>query len=137
MKCSLCGHVLDPERLDSLIKQKELITADIETLTEVPEPNLQYERYKTILNTSLKSQINRNEYKQINKTKTLLEYDIATYQSQLDEIQSKLGDVDDKQPSRIIAEIKNCERELGRLRQVKIDEEDKKIKQLETKSILD
>ncbi|MCJ7645486.1 hypothetical protein MUO65_01060 [bacterium] len=137
VKCSLCGHVLDPERLSSFNKQKELIAAEIETLTEVPEPNLQYERYKTILDTSLKSQINRNEYKQINKVKTLLEYDIAIYQTQLDEIQSKLGDVDDKQPSRIIAEIKNFERELGRLRQVKKDEEEKKIKQLETKSILD
>jgi DNA sulfur modification protein DndD len=137
VKCYLCGHVLDFEELSSLESQKKVLNADIETLTEIPEPNLEYERYKLILENMMKTQINREEYFIIENTKIKLEYDIAILQTRLSDIKAKLKDVDDDEPSRIISNISKLDEELGRLKASLETERKTKETDLDIKSKLD
>ena len=137
VKCKLCGHVLDEIELKRLEKELVEIKIKIDNLTEIPEPNLEYEGYRTIVNDLSINYIDRTEFKKIESELLEITHRIASLTSKYNSIKEKLITVDAEEPLRIENKIRNFERELGRLEGEKSAIEKELLLDLNTKSELD
>ncbi|MHA1227166.1 MAG: AAA family ATPase [Candidatus Hodarchaeales archaeon] len=137
VKCELCGNILNEKELKILEKEKSETIIKIDNLTEIPEPNLEYEGYRNILNNLSISKIDRNEFKKIEGELLEITHKIATLTSKCNKIKDKLISVDEEEPFRIENKIRTFERELGRLEGEKNKLEEDLLLDLDTKSELD
>ena len=98
VKCKLCGNILNEDELKHLEKEKELTKLKIEELTEIPEPNLEYEGYRNILNDLEIDKINRKEFVTIESQLNKIVHEIASLTSKHNNIKEKLISVDEEEP---------------------------------------
>lgn len=137
VKCTLCGNVLDEIELNHLEKEKESTKIRIEELTEIPEPNLEYEGYRNILNVLPNDEIERGEFIKIETELLETTHKIASLTSRVNVIKDKLISVDEEEPLKIETKIRSDERELGRLEGEKSAMKNGLLEDLEISSLLD
>lgn len=137
VRCTLCGNILDKKELNHLEKEKESTKIRIEELTEIPEPNLEYEGYRNILNDLPIDKIERDEFKKIETKLIETTHEVASLTSKCNTIKEKLISVDEGEPLKIETKIRNDERELGRLEGEKSAIKNELSEDLEISSLLD
>jgi len=137
VRCRLCGHVLDKTELQRLEKELGETKIKIKDLTEIPEPNLEYEGYRNILTDLSIESINKDEFKKIESDLLKVTHEIASLTSKYNGIKDKLIAVDEGEPLRIESKIREFERELGRLESEKKATEKELLLDLDLKSELD
>ncbi|MHA1882232.1 MAG: AAA family ATPase [Candidatus Thorarchaeota archaeon] len=136
-KCRVCGRELTPEVLREIEQKREEIEFEIEELTEVPEPNLEFEKHAETLKRMVSQEINRSEFTTIENEMLKLDHDEATLKARLSQISEELAGSDIEEPSRLERDIQNACKEYGRLEQSIKGEEEKKRKDLEKKNELE
>ena len=129
-KCRLCGTVLNEEKLEELKSQLTEINAEIELLTEIPEPNLEFEAYSQSLKKMLNYSEKRETLKEIDEKIIKIDHDLAVSQSRLSGIKDSLIGQNEEEPKRIEIQIRNAENEKGRLRGL-IDTQKQNIEEFE------
>jgi DNA sulfur modification protein DndD len=114
-ECEVCGARVDQKNAKRL--QAEIADAKnaIERLTQIPEPNLEFEKCKNVLDKIVAIPASREEYNPIKKVLEDTSYKIASVNQRLNDVKRKLGDVDEEEPSRIENEIREYSKEQGRL----------------------
>lgn len=114
-ECKVCGAKVDEENAKRL--QAEITEAKnaIERLTQIPEPNLEFEKCKNVLDRIIADPASRKQYDPIKKTLEDAGYKIASVSQKLSDVKRKLSDVDEEEPSRIEGEIRVFSKEQGRL----------------------
>lgn len=137
VRCKLCGNILDKKELNHLEKEKESTKIRIDELTEIPEPNLEYEGYRNILNDLPIDKIERDEFKKIETKLIETTHKIASLTSECNVIKEKLISVDEEEPLKIETKIRSDERELGRLEGEKSAIKKELSEYLELSSLLD
>jgi len=137
VKCKLCGNILDELELKHLEKERVQTIIIIEELTEIPEPNLEYEGYRNILNDLSHDKIERDEFIIIETDLLTITHEIASLTSRCNSIKEKLISVDEDEPLKIETKIRSDERELGRLEGEKKAIGNDLLDDLELKSELD
>lgn len=141
--CRLCKHVLDPNKLKQFEKELKETKIKIESLTEIPEPNLMYENSARYLEKIRNQLVNPNDYSRIEKEQFKIEHNIASRTAYRSKITEKLKDVDEEEPFRLEVQIDTATEELGRLkgekssieRQLEIDLQDQRKFNKELESI--
>jgi len=124
--CSCCNTPLDEKRIkeiDSELKDLEII---IKKLTQIPEPNLSYENYKTKLESIGSNATDINEFKAIEEERKNIDYNLARIESELNKISDDLGSSDDSIVRELELDIRENNREIGRLEE-SIRNEEKEI----------
>jgi len=116
VKCELCGNVLNPEKLKEIDEEMKITKDLIEQLTEVPEPNLEYDHSITILNNMNITSPDRSKYNEIDQAIEKIDYDLASMNSQLEQISEKIQESDLDEPFRLEKEILRDTEEIGRIR---------------------
>ncbi|MCL4480193.1 MAG: AAA family ATPase [Candidatus Thermoplasmatota archaeon] len=114
-KCEMCGTILNPSKKKELETRLEELKIEIEKLTEVPEPNLEYDSYIGTLERMKKSQVDTNSIANIQKDMDTIDNRIATKESKLSEVKESLVGQNEAEPKRIELEIRGDEVERGRL----------------------
>jgi DNA sulfur modification protein DndD len=113
--CVLCENKLNNDVIIKLkYKQKEL-DDEVKSLTEIEEPNLEFERYKSVISNLENQKIDRTKFIAIEKEIIELTHNIATLKSRLNIIREKLLNVNEDEPFQIENKIRNLERDLGRI----------------------
>jgi len=87
----------------------------VKSLTEIEEPNLEFERYKSVISNLENQKIDRTKFIAIEKEIIELTHNIATLKSRLNIIREKLLNVNEDEPFQIENKIRNLERDLGRI----------------------
>ncbi len=136
-KCSYCGTVLDEKKLKELEAELEETKIKIKELTQIPEPNLEYENSKNTLTKMMDDVLSSEDLEEIDKKINEYDYEIARLNSELENVKSKLEGVDAEEPGRLILEIRTNEKESGRLSGKIEAKKEEKLKLLEEKSELD
>lgn len=135
-RCKLCGNILNPVKLREFESEREETKIKIESLTEIPEPNLAYETSAKYLE-KMKSQFVRSsEYERIDEDLTEINHKIASQKASLKQIEQKLISVDEEEPFRLETQIRVDTEELGRLKGEKSALKDQLEVDLSTKSEL-
>ena len=115
-RCRLCGNILNPTKLKQFESELNETKIKIESLTEVPEPNLAYESSARYLENMKSQLVNKDEYENIDEKLNKLNHDIAGKSANLKRIEQKLISVDEEEPFRLETQIGNDKEELGRLK---------------------
>jgi len=114
-KCRTCGTILNKEKLEQFEHEIKLIDEEIELLTEVPEPNLEYEHQKVRLERMKNKATNRTDFININVEINRIDSRLIQYKSELASLLQKLKDVDSEEPRILLKEIEDRISEEGRL----------------------
>jgi DNA sulfur modification protein DndD len=114
-KCRTCGTILNEAKLNDLRNQLKEIDIKIDALTEIPEPNLEFEQYAEVLRKVVSFNEQNESIGMIQKRIDEIDYEIAVKNSQLNKIKEALVGQDEEEPKRIEMEIRNIEREMGRI----------------------
>jgi len=136
-KCKTCGSVLDEVRRKGLFDRIKEIEIEMEELTEIPEPNLEYQNDADRLKKIVKEAVDRESFKRIEVTILELEHDIAAQRAKEREISEKLRGADTEEPRRIESLIQRSKQEVGRVQGLLEKEEEALQVLYETKSNLD
>ncbi len=113
--CKVCGTVLNPVKLKEFQKQLTEIKVKIESLTEIPEPNMSYGHSAEYLERMSKKLVNPEEYVRLEGQINKIQYQIASKDSRLSQISEHLTDVDEQEPFELENEIIKSTKELGRM----------------------
>ncbi|NLJ37180.1 MAG: AAA family ATPase [Candidatus Atribacteria bacterium] len=114
-KCSLCGTILDKNKLNMLERDLEEAKNRLDLLGEIPEPPMDLEFYKNKLQRMISEATDREEFVGINKNINNIDYKIASLSNQLADIENKLKGIDSDLPQKLERDIENYNRELGRI----------------------
>ena len=136
-KCRLCGTVLEPAKLRTLSAEANDLEEEIKKLTEVPEPNLEYDRHVSRLRTLQGHLITQDAFEGLDSGMEATGQRLASLKAQLADVTDKLSGVDDEEPRRLALEIARSEREQERLSGVKSELTNQNIEDLDLKSDLD
>jgi len=136
-RCAYCGTILDEKKLKELEEELEETKLKIKQLTQVPEPNLEYEHSKNTLKKMLEDVISSEDLESIDKRINEYDYEIARLRSELEKVNSKLEHVDAEEPSKLEYIIRTDSQESGRLTGIIETKKEEKIRLLEEKSELD
>ncbi len=136
-KCRVCGSVLDGEKLEILKRDLPDINLRIQQLTEVPEPNLEYEDHVNRLKHLQNQMVSGKTIKEVEARIMGIDHKISALKSTLGGLREKLAGVDQDEPRRMEIEIEEATKEIGRLQGLKSAEESRNLEDLETKAELD
>lgn len=114
-KCRTCGTVLNKEKLEQFEHDIKSINEEIDRLTEVPEPNLEYEHQKIRLERMKEKATNRTDFINIEKEISKIDSNLILYKSELASLLIKLKEVDSEEPRILLKEIEDRISEEGRL----------------------
>jgi DNA sulfur modification protein DndD len=114
-QCRLCGAILDEKELNSLTAQEKELLAEIEKVTEIPEPNTQYETYVQTLHRMPDTMTDQSNYAEINTEKQGYEYTLAQLRPRLEDVKGKLIDEEVKETAELDNLINDQIEEKGRL----------------------
>lgn len=115
-RCKTCGTVLDEIGRKALFERLEEIKIEIANLTEIPEPNLEYQNDADRLKLILEKAVDRNSFKITEASIREIEHNIATLRFRESEISDKLQGADTEEPRRLEFEIQKSKEEVGRIR---------------------
>lgn len=115
-KCSLCGNEVDEKTLRQLDAELEETRLLIEELTQVPEPNLEFEHHKDRLEQMASQAVDRDELESLGSELREIDRKLASIESRLSDTEEKLGEIDADEPMRLELEIQEWKGEVGRLR---------------------
>lgn len=136
--CSCCKTVLDEVMLEKSKKDLIEVEEKIKELTQVPEPNHEYEDSKTILDKMLKENVDRAKFKEIQAEILLIDHKYAIIEAEIAEISEKLGkNPQDELARNLEKEIQEMMRERGRMEQKIKDTEGRLLEYLTLKAELD
>ena len=113
--CRLCKTVLNKDKLKYFKVEKKLTEDKIEELTEIPEPNLEYDASIKILERVIIIEDNRKELIENENEINKIYHELATKKARLNKIDELLKDVDEDEPFRIQKDIRNMQAELTRI----------------------
>ena len=130
--CRLCGNILNPTMLKQFEKELKEIEIKIESLTEIPEPNLVYDNSARYLEKMRSQLVDPDEYTRIEKRKLKIDHQIASKKAGLSQVKEKLIEVDDEEPFRLETQINISTEELGRLKGEKSSVEEQLEMDLQT-----
>lgn len=130
--CRLCGNVLNPTKLKQFEKELKEIEIKIESLTEIPEPNLVYDNSARYLEKMRSQLVNPDEYKTAETRILKVEHQIASKKASLSQVKEKLIDVDEEEPFRLESQIGSCTEELGRIKGEKFSLEEQLAQDIQT-----
>lgn len=135
--CKYCGTELDKSKIEEF--RNELLEIDIKIaeLTEIPEPNLSFERSKTSLEKMIINLVPTESLNNINSDISNFDYELARLNTNLKEVESKLEGVNAEEPRKIEVEIRTKAGEEGRLNGLLESKTNEKLKLLEEKSKVD
>lgn len=136
-KCRLCGTVLDPTKLKVLSAEAKDLEGEIKRLTEVPEPNLEYDHHVSRLRALQGQLIVQDAFESLDSGMDATGKRLASLKAQLANVMDKLSGVDDEEPRRLAMEIARSEKEQGRLSGVKSEQAKQNVEDLDLKSELD
>jgi DNA sulfur modification protein DndD len=136
-KCRLCGTVLDPAKLKGLSSEVKDLEKEIRDLTEVPEPNLEYDHLVSRLRSLQDQMITRDAFEGLDSGMDAIGQRLASLKAQLADVMDKLAGVDDEEPRRLALEIARSEKEQGRLTGVRSEQAKLNVDDLDLKSELD
>jgi DNA sulfur modification protein DndD len=136
-KCKMCGTVLNPSMLRALREEHADTLVKIKQLTEVPEPNLEYEDYANRLKQVRSQAVRADTLKGIESQIFDLEHELQSLRAQQSDLSDKLKGVDAEEPRRLELEISRQTQEKGRLDGLKEGLEAAQLIDLETKAELD
>lgn len=125
--CGQCGSVLDRKKLERLKEEMAETEIQIERFTEVPEPNLEFYHYKERLHEMREQAVKAQDFENIGSRIEEIDHKLAASEERLSQISDKLLDVDAEEPRRLEIEIRECNRELGRLEEVVKKEIEEKV----------
>jgi len=114
-KCSLCGAILDQEKVINLEKELKEAYTKLELIGEVPEPPMDLVFYKKRLQGMISEAVQREDFVEINKDLSDIDYKIAVLSNKLTDIENKLSGIDSEMPKKLEIEIQDAVRELGRI----------------------
>jgi DNA sulfur modification protein DndD len=136
-KCEFCDTKIQGDKLQQLQLQLDEINEEIKAVTEIPQPNLEFAQYKTVLQSLLTNPLKPDMYSAITIELHNISYDKAKLQARWDELSQRLKDVDEEEPFRIETEIRILIEEHGRLLQEKTQINAKLAEDYSRKSDLD
>ena len=114
-KCRLCGAILDEVKLEELRGRLSEVEIEIESLTEIPEPNLEFETYSESLKKMLNYTENNEAIKEIQGKIYEIEHNLAVAGTKLNATKELLAGQNEEEPKKIEIQIRDAERERGRL----------------------
>ena len=136
-KCSCCGAILDPKKLAEFERDLDETKIKIEQLTQIPEPDLSFENSKAILEKMMGNITSPEDFEGLDKQIIDIEYEIQRLLSELEQVKSKLVDVDAEESKKLEIKIQSRENESGRLKGIIEEKEKEKLRLLENKNELD
>ncbi len=135
-RCRFCGSILNPTKLKEFENEYKETEVKIESLTEIPEPNLVYETSARYLEKMRSQLVKSNEYGQIDEKLAEIAHKIASQKAILKQVEQKLIDVDEEEPFRLETRIRDEKEEVGRLKGEKSSVEDQLGEDFQTQSEL-
>jgi len=135
-RCKFCGSILNPTKLKEFENEYKETVVKIESLTEIPEPNLVYETSARYLEKMRFQLVKSNEYGQIDEKLAEIAHKIASQKAILKQVEQKLIDVDEEEPFRLETQIRDEKEEVGRLKGEKSSVEDQLGEDFQTQSEL-
>ena len=136
-KCRTCGTILNAEKLGELEYRLREIDTEIYKLTEIPEPNLEFERHSEALRRIVNFEAQHESISDIQGRIDRIEYNIASDTSRLNSIKESLAGQDEEEPKRLEIEIRKMENEKGRIEGLLEAEKDTHNEYLKFKSEID
>ena len=136
-KCEFCDTTIQGDKRQQLQQQLDETNEEIKAVTEIPQPNLEFAQYKTVLQSLLTAPLKQDMYSAITTELHNISYDKAKLQARWDELSQRLKDVDEEEPFRIETEIRILIEEHGRLLQEKSHLTDNLAEDYSRKSDLD
>ena len=136
-KCSCCGAILDPKKLAEFERDLDETKIKIEQLTQIPEPDLSFENSKDILEKMMGNITSPEDFEGLDEQIIDIEYEIQRLLSELEQVKSKLVDVDAEESKKLEIKIRSRENESGRLKGIIEEKEKEKLRLLENKNELD
>ncbi|MHA2135642.1 MAG: AAA family ATPase [Candidatus Thorarchaeota archaeon] len=127
-KCSRCGTILNKDLLKQLKEELADTKVEIELLTEVPEPNLEFDNLKNALENMIQESVDWKDIKAIEEKINVIDYELARLNEELSRVQEKLVGADEDEPRRLEVAIQNMMQETGRLEESIKNQVDDKIK---------
>ena len=135
--CRLCGTVLNPQKQAELNEELARVRVRIKSLTEVPEPNLEFDEHVNRLRQTRGQQVTPAKIRDVDTRVLELESKLSTLRAQRADLVHKLSEVDEELPRRIELEISRKTEEKGRLQGVKEGLERDQLDDLSVKAELD
>lgn len=133
-QCSYCGTILNAEKLNDLKKLLKEAEDRIKELTQIPEPNHEFEDSKNVLERMLLEDINRDKFVEYQTLISSIDHDIATKDAEKMQIEEKLGDPAQVEIARTLERtIQNMVKEQGRMEQKILNIKDRLIEDYATK----
>jgi DNA sulfur modification protein DndD len=138
-KCRLCGNVLNQKKLSEIQADLDRVAIQIEKLTEIPEPNLEYEHHADRLRLMLSNDKGREEFANVEKRIMKIDHEIASLTARVEDIRERIVStgVKEEEPVRLELEIEKITTEKGRLVGLLESEKQQKLDDLEVKAELD
>ncbi|AKJ05426.1 DNA sulfur modification protein DndD [Archangium gephyra] len=136
-KCQQCGHVLNAGKLRALQDELEEVKIKIKELTEVPEPNLEFEHHVNRLRHARSQRLEPQRFEEVEAKLHKLAHTRSVRQAKLKDLEEQLARVDHEEPRRLEVKIGSMKEELGRLRGRKETVEKNRLEDLEEKAELD
>jgi len=136
-KCKFCGTVLNELALQGLKSELKDLRIQIKNLTEVPEPNLEYENHLNRLKLLKDSIIDRSVFKNIETKIFEIDHKLGSENSKLVGLKEKLKGVDEEEPRELEIDIERRTNEKGRLEGRKSSEEKRLLENLDAKANLE
>lgn len=115
-KCQMCGTVLDPAKLAETEASLREVKLRIQSLTEVPEPNLEYEGLANRLRQMVSVAPERIKFKDIETRMLAIEHQLASHQAKLNDVKERLIGVEEDEPRKLEMSIQDFSEQLGTLR---------------------
>ncbi len=136
-KCNLCGTVLDARKLRSLKSDQKGVQEKIKKLTEIPEPNREFDDHVNRLEALREKMIYAKDFSETTSIIASANHEIAVKNARLAEVKEKLGGTDTDEPRKIASEIEEDSSEKGRLNALKKTMDAQRTEDLEAKSNID
>lgn len=138
-KCRLCGNVLNQKKLTEIQADLDRVADQIEELTEVPEPNLEFEHHADRLRFMLANDKGREDFEKVEKRILKHDHEMASLAARLEDIRERITStgVKEEEPIRLENEIDKVNTEKGRLVGLRESEKQQRLDDLEVKAELD
>ncbi len=136
-RCEVCGSVLNKAEVARLEPRLKEVGLQIEEITEIPEPNLEFDSHVSRLKRMLNQAPKRDAFKRINKRMAQIDHELASLKSRLATIKEGLEGVDEDEPRRLNISLQRLSEEKGRLEGLIIGEEDRLGEDREVKTQID
>jgi len=115
-KCRYCDTDITPEKIKELNKQIRDLEISINDLTQIPEPNHEFEDSKSILEKMLSQKMDAKESSTLQTQLSKVNHAIATKNEELAQIAAKLGDPKQEEAVRILERtIQEMLKEQGKM----------------------